>query len=694
MGFGRTSRALLGRAATLVILVMAVTIGTSAVMAGEQPAAGVTLRAGIEKESVEGDLRGAIALYERAAREAGSDRALAAKALLASADAYRKLGDPRARTTYETVVSRYADQQVYAAAARTRLGKGGASQPQPTLTTRRVMDGSNVERVSPDGRYLLRSGKNLSLYEIATGKLREVATDGSTDEADPRYPLHGVFSVDGKQVAYELFIEKSLKSVLRVVPIGDQLQESRTLVDNADLANIEPMDWSPDGRWIAVSIRRMDRTAQIGLVDARDGALRVLRSVEWLGPSQMAFSPDGRTVAYDRPSGEGEVERDVFVMAIDGSREVPAVVNPSDDRLVAWAPGGRQLLFTSDRGSTVGLWTMPIADGKAGPTADFIADTGPSRPLGLTASGTLYYRALVAGADIWAAPFDRQSQQLTSPPVRLLRQFKGLNNMPEWSADGQYLAYVSRRGVLAPSPVVIAISDARTGTPVREVPVKASYMLYPKWSPDGRTFIARGSDLKGRDGILRIDAMTGETHTVVSSETCSGVPYWAAQGRTFYCTNFKTAVVEVDVDSGDVTRRFQGSPGNGTASPDGQWIVVWTNKSLVRISTAGGVPRQILTFTPETQMGNLMTLTFTPDSKHVVFGGKVAGVTGMWVIGVEGGEPRQIKVDASSVSMWRFNPKTWQVAYTPSNAPTTEVRVLEHFLPAAAGRTEQAARRR
>ena len=516
-----------------------------------------------------------------------------------------------------------------------------------------------------------------------------MTADGIAEEPDHRYPLGAVFSADGQRVAYEFLIEKSERSLLRVVQIGDQIHESRTLVDNPDLQNISPMDWSPDGRWIAVSIRRMDRIAQIGLVDARDGALRVLRSVEWLGPSHMAFSPDGRTVAYDRPSGEGEVERDVFVMAIDGSREFPAVVNPSDDRLVAWAPGGGQLLFTSDRGSTVGLWTVPIQDGKAGPTAEFIADTGPSRPLGLTASGALYYRALVAGADIWTAPFDRQSQQLTSPPERLLRQFKGLNNMPEWSADGQYLAYVSRRGVLNP-PIVIAISDARTGTPVREVPVRASFMMYPRWSPDGRTFIARGSDLKGRDGILRIDAMTGETQTVAG---VLGYPVLGCAGSHVLLLRLQG---QGDRRGGRrfrrVRRRFPGNQGN--ASPDGQWLVIWGDKGLSLLPAQGGTPRQVLAFSDDTRMGNLMTLTFTPDSKHVVFGGKVRGVTGIWAIGVEGGEPLQIKVDASTVSMWRFNPKTWQVAYAPSNAPTTEVRVLEHFLPAAVQPTAQASQKR
>ena len=66
---------------------------------------------------------------------------------------------------------------------------------------------------------------------------------------------------------------------------------------------------------------------------ADEGSLRVLRTTEWIGSSHMEFSPDSRYLAYDRP-GDGEIDRDVFVIAVDGSREVPAVVNPGDDRVV------------------------------------------------------------------------------------------------------------------------------------------------------------------------------------------------------------------------------------------------------------------------------------------------------------------------------------------------------------------------
>src|ERR1041385_1914904 len=94
-------------------------------------------------------------------------------------------------------------------------------------------------------------------------------------------------------------------------------------------AGIVPMDWSPDGKWIAVRVRREDRTAQIGLVAVKDGSLRVLKSIDWRGPSKIAFSPDSLDIAFDLPVSDASEKRDIFVLAADGSREVPAVVHAS-----------------------------------------------------------------------------------------------------------------------------------------------------------------------------------------------------------------------------------------------------------------------------------------------------------------------------------------------------------------------------
>jgi Tol biopolymer transport system component len=585
---------------------------------------------------------------------------------------------------FAEIFQKYADQPSQASAARAQVASGQAG----ALTMQRIdVDPTDTRRVSPDGRFMVLADVNLALHELATGQVREITADGSANDPDHRrYPLDAIFSADGRQVAYDLYSEKDDRSILRTASI-DNKASSRTLVDNAEIDTITPTDWSSDGRFISVVVHRRDRTAQIGLVAAATGGFQVLRTVEWIGPTHMAFSPDSRALAYDRPSIEGGTERDVYVMDLGTLRETAISANPGDDRLVGWNAAGRRLLFTSDRSGTVALWSAAVDAGFKAGAVDYLNDLGVGRPIGLTRTDALYYKALVSGADIWAAPFDRQKGQLSAAPVRFIKQFKGLNQMPEWSADGQYLAYVSKRDARNPSPVTIVISSSETGEVVREVQPRASYLLYPKWSPDGRTFVARGADLKGRSGILRIDALSGETTIVAENATCSGVPYWAAQGRSVFCHDFQARqIVEMDVDSGAVRRRL---PGNqGAASPDGRYLAFFDRGGLRLLPLAGGAARELLP-SEGTSLANLLTLTFTPDSRAVVFRGTVRGTAGVWMVDIDGGEPRRVNIDPETVTMLRFNPKTWQIAYAPSNGPRYEIRRIEHYLSAVGSRTAQ-----
>ena len=62
----------------------------------------------------------------------------------------------------------------------------------------------------------------------------------------------------------------------------------------------------------------------------------------------MAFSPDGRFLAFDLPLEDSEAA-DVFTLAVDGSGEKTIVGHGSDDELVAWSPDGGHLLSERSR---------------------------------------------------------------------------------------------------------------------------------------------------------------------------------------------------------------------------------------------------------------------------------------------------------------------------------------------------------
>src|ERR1051325_4138844 len=102
-------------------VVVGSTLIAGAAMLAAQSKADVTMRAATEQETVRGDLAGAIKMYEQVVKEAGADRALAAKALLRMAGGYGRLRGGQARKVYERLVREYGDQTDVAAMARARL---------------------------------------------------------------------------------------------------------------------------------------------------------------------------------------------------------------------------------------------------------------------------------------------------------------------------------------------------------------------------------------------------------------------------------------------------------------------------------------------------------------------------------------------------------------------------------------------
>ena len=142
---------------------------------------------------------------------------------------------------------------------------------------------------------------NLAVHDVVTNTDRPLTSTGPAVGFSQEAGFSTI-SRDGKQVAYAWLNDKSLYD-LRIVPLqAATLSQPRVFFSgNHDFRDIFPRDWSPDGKFIAVSIRRKDATGQIGLAAVADGSLRVLKSIDWRGANKILFSPDGRWIAV-RPA--------------------------------------------------------------------------------------------------------------------------------------------------------------------------------------------------------------------------------------------------------------------------------------------------------------------------------------------------------------------------------------------------------
>ena len=513
----------------MTIVTFSVALGGAVTIAGQRTA-DVALREAVETETVRGDVKGAIEQYKQIVETYGkSDRATAAQALLRMAGAYQKLGDSEAQAIYQRVIREYPDQKEAAALARARVEGTGAGGRDSHMVARQVWAapprGDIYGNVSRDGRLIpyvnwAESG-NLFVHDLATGSDRRItntANDGKAGVAGD-YAEESTFSRDGKQLAYSWFKGKDHRYELRVVPLqGTAVPAPRQLFDSEDVGWISPDDWSPDGKWLAVRLHRKDRTAQIGVIAVQDGSLRVLKSVDWRGPTHLFFSTDGKYLAFDLPAGESTEQRDVFVLATDGSQEIPVVVHPSQDVLVGWSPDGKRVLFASDRSGSMGLWGVGFADGKVQGAPQLLKpDIGRHEFMGLADNGALYSSPSPGeGGDIRVATLDFATGRFLSPPVAPIQTYVGNNGFPDWSPDGKYLAYASQRGTVGSRYFVIGIRSTETGQTRELTPLPGFFLLQSMvWAPDGRSFTVAGRDVKGREGIFRVDALTGQTTVIV-----------------------------------------------------------------------------------------------------------------------------------------------------------------------------------
>ena len=385
----------------------------------------VALRAAIETETIKGDLRGAIAQYHTLAGSA--DRAIAAQALVRMAGCHRKLGNAEARGLYERVVREFADQSEAVAAARAGLretGDGVAAGGTATRGDRAVWTGNNVDmfgRVSPDGRYVTfvewqKSG-NLALRDLHANTERLLT--GYPGEPYSAFAEYSTISSDGSEVLYVWGSnsgETQARELRRLGLNGASPKEPVTVFTAAsELRFFGPLDWSKDKAFVATTMSKSDGTGQIVTIRLADGAVTILRPVNWQGPRRMFLSPDGRYLAYDLRAAESDPRRDVFVMDLAHRQETPAVQHAANDDVLGWSPDGANLLFSSDRTGTAAIWAQPFVKGTPSGPARLLKPDGVGLSLGVTPAGTLYVYKTVSNRDFVVADLDVQAGTLGRP---------------------------------------------------------------------------------------------------------------------------------------------------------------------------------------------------------------------------------------------------------------------------------------
>src|SRR5262249_36660933 len=161
---------------------------------------------------------------------------------------------------------------------------------------------------------------DLAIRDLAMGKTRRLTRKASWGQSS-EYAEWPKISPDGKRVVYA-WITADYSREMRVIDT-DPLSKGapRTVLRNPDLHYIIPWAWSPDAKSVVALLSRGDDTNQLVWVSMVDGSIRPLKSMGWLTPTNVSVSSDGKFLVYDLNQAETQTDRDIFIMAADGSRE-------------------------------------------------------------------------------------------------------------------------------------------------------------------------------------------------------------------------------------------------------------------------------------------------------------------------------------------------------------------------------------
>jgi Tol biopolymer transport system component len=657
----------------------------------------------LAKEKAEGNLEGAIALFQKVV-EKGEDEALAAQAQLHIGMCYEKLGLGKAREAYEKVIERFPKQAESVRTARERLTKlqkpAAAEKDNGAFRMRLVTSdiGPMYGAVSPDGKSLAvmdPQSLGLSFRDIETGQTRRLTNSNGMF-------LLGRWSPDGKTLAYAV-LNNDYRAEFRL--IGADGSQPHTMLQDKDY-EAGPMAWSRDGRFI-LGFRQKNKTGyELFVMSVADGSFQVLKTSTEAVPSwYMGFSPDGKYIAYDAPQEENSKQYDIFLLSRDTKQETGLVEHPAHDTFVGWVPNTNALLFTSDRAVSRDLWVIRTAEGKPlGEPALVKKDIGEIKPLGFSDKGSFFYGTGSSQVDIYEAGIDLDKGVIMGQPQKLSQKIVGPFGRPEWSPDGTSLAYfVERSEGGKASAFFICVRPDKKEAEERWIPIEITATWHLAWSAEGRSFFATVQDENRRQGLFRIDAQTGGLTLLAQSEPGSLIKSFAVSpdGRSVFYAYFQwkkkiCTVIQHDLATGqekEIYRKEAGTDiGSMTVSQDARYLSFSTADSMpanegfvIRImDLADGKTRDIL----QGKVQEFVPHVWTRDGKTILYikrtGDANKGKGELWLVPAAGGEPKSLGLNMERMYHLRLNPDGKRIVFT-SEKVVLGVWEMENFLPKEAG---------
>jgi dipeptidyl aminopeptidase/acylaminoacyl peptidase len=312
----------------------------------------------------------------------------------------------------------------------------------------------------------------------------------------------------------------------------------------------------PNRRPFAVTVATAAATAA-SLAAASPAAARGLTIEDMLAMqriSEPAASPDGKWVAFSVRDTDYDANRgrfDVWVAKVDGTETKQLTSDPENDASPAWSPDGKWVYFLSSRSGSSQVWRIAVAGGEAEQVTQLPLDVGG---YDLFPDG----KRLVVAMDVWpeaknlAASIAKDKAQAEKKGSARVYDSLLFRHWDQWE-DGRY----SHLFVWTPPELGGKADDARDLTPglATDAPTHPfGGMEEVSIAPDGKTvaYVARvgGNDKAWTTNsdvfLVAVDGKSKAVALTAANKAYDFTPTYAPDGKSIAVAAMARAGYEAD----------------------------------------------------------------------------------------------------------------------------------------------------
>jgi Tol biopolymer transport system component len=300
---------------------------------------------------------------------------------------------------------------------------------------------------------------------------------------------------------------------------------------------------TPDSKGIVISEREAPAEPNaLYLVTIATGEKRRLTSppAGYLGDSDPAFSPDGKTLSFVRVC---QLDRqDLFMLDLSPEFGSVGEPKPVTDKMpvryrnfygYAWSAEGREIIAALLRGvNTNDLWRVPLNNAHNSKRLELVGGTG-SYPAISGLARRLVYQKSSSVFSTWFLDDPGESRK-SAVPTKLLSSTEW-DDMCQVSPDGKKIAFRSTRSGYM--EVCTCNSDGSGFLRLTRFDGPMCESHY--WSPDSR-WIVFNARPEGQSEIYVVSAEGGALRRITNHPAEDVMPSWSRDGRWIYFTSNRT----------------------------------------------------------------------------------------------------------------------------------------------------------